>query len=1019
MVDPSDINRHSSTEGAERRLLDHTVWSHIAAEQVEAERAGSREVLLKGRLRAALLRLNEWMTEQQAERVIFELDNVNAVGMAGNREVHQRLAYGMPLAINGPRRRDIRVVRFFDFDHPQDGLNDFAFATEIPIGPVGETGQDQLSIMAVPDMVLFINGLPLVVIEVKPAWAAGMPESAALQQVLRYVQTIPHLRHFNLLCALYLGEVLTYVVPGGSETASFRWEPSPLQTTDSNRQDSPLLVLDLLSPAVLLDILRDYAIYYGDSGRLVKVLPRYHQYRAVTAALKRVHNEQVPESRSGMITHVVGSGSRLTIMWLAMKLRREPRLINPTVVVAAERSIVADQISQTFQMSGIPIPERISKAGDLHSVLTEGAGQTVITTLQTLERAISSSDREAVGPDCTAELVVIAVEITPSRQDRLGRSLSQEFPEATLIGFSEVDHESGSHRRAPRVFGEIIDSYSMSDAVADGALLPVWYEARLPSLAVGGDQSAEELFENIFGGNGDLDPAEMRRGYFNRETLAESDRRVQMVAADIANHFAESVRPNGFKALVFASSGVAAMRYAKWLNNLEVSAFPLVRAVPGDGPEFQTLGDIDQRQVIADFADPEKGPEILVVGGKLPFAFDVPVQQVLYLDQKLRQLEFQQVAGRLGRRFSHEHDEVLTEKTYGLVVDYHGATRFLEDNPSRHETMQESTAQPHQNDSTYEVAELCIRAEAYFTGWDLDDVRDCAEAFRSNSDSGDHFDGEAFRQFNMDYRRLSSAMDRMLPDPRILPYVVRMARLTEIRGYVRALYLREDAGRFWADVSAKVKGYLNEHIDTAARPLVKPLSLEDEGLDRNINELPNAHIRALELEHALRSFVLERRSDNPMFYEELSQQLERTVQDLRNRTTDVDSGVELMIDLKNHLLSEPDVAAAHGLTPTGFAIYKLIREGDRAEPSRRVIREENSTYRTLNSEPTAHDLASDVEMTLGQYLNVTDWSSNPDVQRKMRRDVKRCLRLTGEYSEDDLSRLARTIVDVIRRRGEG
>ena len=128
-----------------------------------------------------------------------------------------------------------------------------------------------------------------------------------------------------------------------------------------------------------------------------------------------------------------------------------------------------------------------------------------------------------------------------------------------------------------------------------------------------------------------------------------------------------------------------------------------------------------------------------------------------------------------------------------------------------------------------------------------------------------------------------------------------------------------------------------------------------------------------------------------MFYEELSQQLERTVQDLRNRTTDVDSGVQLMIDLKNQLLSEPDVAAAHGLTPAGFAIYKLIREGDRAEPSRPVRREESSTYRTLNSETTAHDLAADVEMTLGQYLNVTDWSSNPDVQRKMRRGRQKML----------------------------
>ena len=172
-----------------------------------------------------------------------------------------------------------------------------------------------------------------------------------------------------------------------------------------------------------------------------------------------------------------------------MKLRREPRLTNPTVVVAADWSIVADQISQTFRMSGIPTPERISTAGDLHGVLTEGAERTVITTLETLERAISPSGREAVAPDSTVNLVVIAAEIAPSEHVRLGRSLSQVFPGATLIGFSGGDHESGSHRRAPRVFGEIIDSYSVSDAVTDSALVPIWYEARLSSLAAGGDQS--------------------------------------------------------------------------------------------------------------------------------------------------------------------------------------------------------------------------------------------------------------------------------------------------------------------------------------------------------------------------------------------------------------------------------------------------------------------------------------------------------------------------------------------------
>ena len=181
----------------------------------------------------------------------------------------------------------------------------------------------------------------------------------------------------------------------------------------------------------------------------------------------------------------------------------------------------------------------------------------------------------------------------------------------------------------------------------------------------------------------------------------------------------------------------------------------------------------------------------------LPFAVDVPAQQVIYLDKELGRHEFQQVMGRVGRRFSHEHDAVLTEKTYGLVVDYHSATVFPEGEPSSREAVSERTMQPPQSDAPDDVPTLCIQAESHFAGRDLDDVRDCANVFRPDPDSGEHFDDGAFRQFNADYRRLSLAMDRILPDPDMLPYVIRLARLTEIRGYVRALYLREGADQVW------------------------------------------------------------------------------------------------------------------------------------------------------------------------------------------------------------------------------
>ena len=527
MIDRSDVSAGSSPEEMEWRLLDRSVWSHPTAEQLEAERAGGREVLLKDRLRAALLRLNEWMTEPQAERVIFEVENVNAVGMAGNKAVHQLLAYGMLLTVDSPRGKEMRVARFFDFDHPEDGLNDCVAATEFPIS---ETGQDEHApAPAILDMVLFVNGLPLVVVEVKPAWGAERLESVALQQVLNDVQTVPQLFHCNLMCVLYTRDALVCVAPGGPETASFRWVPGPLQTTDPNGPGSPPLILNLLSPAVLLDILRDYVVYEAHEGRLVKRLPRYHQYRAVTSATMRIQNGGTPENRGGIIAHAAGSGRQASMMWLATKLRRGLHLTNPTIVAAAGRSVIVDAISQTFQRSGMPVPERISNVVDLRNVLTEGDGRTVTTTLQALERAIALSSPEALDPDNVANLVVIANEVAPHEHDRLGSALSRAFPGATLVGFSGVTPESGFHPWEQQMFGEVIDSYSIADAMADDAMVPVWYEERLSSLAIGGDRTTEQLFESVFDGKDDPAATDIRHGYFNRETLAEDDRRIQKV----------------------------------------------------------------------------------------------------------------------------------------------------------------------------------------------------------------------------------------------------------------------------------------------------------------------------------------------------------------------------------------------------------------------------------------------------------------------------------------------------------
>ena len=202
--------------------------------------------------------------------------------------------------------------------------------------------------------------------------------------------------------------------------------------------------------------------------------------------------------------------------------------------------------------------------------------------------------------------------------------------------------------------------------------MPIYYEARLPELHIEGPATLDSLFEAMFDDLSEDDQARIRRRYANKETVAEAEKRIEMIALDISRHFKAKIKPNGFKAQVVAPSRAAALRYAERLNDFNLNAYPIITTSPNDGTEFADARDLNQEQVTSAFVDPEGEPEILVVVDMLLTGFDAPVEQVLYLDKGLREHGLLQAIARVNRRFSHKPDNVDTEKPHGLVVDYHG-----------------------------------------------------------------------------------------------------------------------------------------------------------------------------------------------------------------------------------------------------------------------------------------------------------------------------------------------------------
>ena len=370
MTSSAKPNELNLAEDPARELLKRLGWTYVPREELAGEREEERDVLLEGRLTAALMRLNEWMTEDQAQRLIFNLQHLDETGLARNQAIHEYLSLGMPLTIDRGGRQETPTVRFFDFDHPDPGvgLNEYVVTTQFRVRRGSERGARRASEdderVVKPDLVLFVNGIPLVVMEAKSPTLLEVWKTQAVKQLRRYQEAgpewhgagAPELFDTNLLCVAHCGADAAIGTVGAPENAYAGWKSiEPFTEREFERrlgtppEGQARLIAGLLNPPVLLDILRDYVVFEHDRGRLVKKLPRYQQYRAVRHAAARILEGRTPEERGGVVWHTQGSGKSLTMLWLAIKLRRSPALGNPTIVVVTDRTQLDRQITATFK----------------------------------------------------------------------------------------------------------------------------------------------------------------------------------------------------------------------------------------------------------------------------------------------------------------------------------------------------------------------------------------------------------------------------------------------------------------------------------------------------------------------------------------------------------------------------------------------------------------------------------------------------------------------------------------------
>jgi len=687
--------------------------SDIAPDSSAPLRADWRQVVLAPELAAALAALNPGLPAAALDEALQAATRPDQPSLLqSNRRLHELLCDGVPVEITdtqGLKRGD--RVRLIDFDHPE--RNRFLVVNQFTI-------QSSKGKPRRPDLVCFINGLPIAVLELKNAASESSDIWSAFNQLQTYKDEIPDLFIFNE--ALVISDGLHARI--ASLTAS-RERYLPWRTV-KNENDRPLLQFELetvvrgfFAPALLLDYIRTFILFEQADGQLIKKIAGYHQFHAVREAVRATviaaspppagqaqearatYGQEVqPGSRKGgIVWHTQGSGKSMSMLCFAAKLMREPAMGNPTLVIVTDRNDLDGQLFQTFVGAKALLKELPQQANDRDElrVLLAGrpAGGIIFSTVQKFAPAPS----EERFPQLTnrSNVVVIADEAHRSQYglravlDKktgvykygFAKHLRDALPGATFVGFTGTPVESAD-KDTRAVFGDYVSIYDIQDAVDDGATVPIYYESRLAKLDINQAQ-IEQLnaeVEEVFEDEEDVAQREAAKGKWAQlEKLVGAEPRLKQVAADLVAHFeARSTALDGKAMVVCMSRAICAHLYEEikllrpaW-HHEDPAQGALKVVMTGSAADAAALQPhitngatkklLEKR--FKDVADPLK---LVIVRDMWLTGFDVPCLHTLYVDKPMRDHNLMQAIARVNR--------VFRDKQGGLVVDYIGIAAEL------------------------------------------------------------------------------------------------------------------------------------------------------------------------------------------------------------------------------------------------------------------------------------------------------------------------------------------------------
>ncbi|MCU0542485.1 MAG: type I restriction endonuclease subunit R [Oscillatoriaceae cyanobacterium Prado104] len=883
------------------------------------------QVVMLPVLREQLQIINPWLEEDQIEEVAkrltasFPSNNL----IENNRYVFNLLQENTSVAENRQTGAKSPTVKYIDFDRSQN--NRFIAVCQFKVRIPGTEYH------IIPDIVLFLNGLPVAVIECKsPKTQEPIPE--AIEQLLRYSEqrgykgegSAPLFYYNQFIIVTCRNQAKFGTITTRIEKYFYRWsDPYPrtlneLERGSSSPNDQQRLVAGMLDPQNLLAIIRTFTIFStNDKGETIKIVARYQQFRAVNKAVQRLIEKTTPKERSGIIWHTQGSGKSLTMMFMVRAMYRHPNLSQWKVVFITDRTQLEQQLSETGQNVGFTVKPADSIA-KLKQLLCSDSSDLVMAMIHKFQERDLTETFPELNP--STNILIMTDEAHRSQYALLGSNLDKALPHATRIGYTGTPID-----KTEKVFGDYIDKYTMRQAILDRVTLEIVYEGRTHNAEIPDRERIDAVFEDVFS-DCNLQQRMQILGYGSRDAYLEAAPTIAAKAEDMVKHYLQWIFPNGYKAQIVATSREAAVRYKQYLDRaIAAQIISLERFNPHkiDLDRLKTLktdvvisGGHNDPPHLKPYTNPathettikrfklpfntsDNGATgdigIVIVNNMLLTGFDAPVEQVMYLDKVIQAHGLLQAIARVNRVGGEDKDK-------GFVVDYvgigHHLKRAIDNYDEREqqeviETLGFPEAEIRQLETDYrEIIDL-------LASHGLNDLTDRDAFYDAFYDEDIRFD------FVLAFKQLTRSLNLVFPAKEALVYMSDYQSLTEIN--VLASQHFRDSRMSMKGIPAKLRPLTDAYLESRGINLtVIPISILDENFESQVVAThKRTKNKAAAIEHALRHHIEIDLDDDPDLQASFAEALAAILEKFQDNWQQIYIELEKLRQLLRNAESEP------------------------------------------------------------------------------------------------------------------